>query len=418
MLNRLLIILQQMWRSFGIISALHMLSYALPLLIVPHLVKAVGLKWFGEIAWAQVLVGFFVNFIDYGLNYFATAEVAVNKHDKIKVNGIVSEVISTKMLLWLLGSVVFLAIVFFIPGFKSSWPVYVLAYGVTLGTVFNPVFLFQGMGAFVRMQVYTFLSRLVYFVGVWWLVNENIHYLRILWLNLLSVCVLVVLSVVWMNGQGFGFRFSTYSSLRQRIVGGFGVFISSLGATLALSAPMFVVKMLFNELVLGVYAVVDKLIFAVRTTVQMLGVSLVDKTSLALAEKNKEGLKGLRFLMWGLAAFWLLAYGLAILFADFISKVLLGEVSELFVKSLWVYGSLPLFMVLKQYKELLLVSGGRRRLFTKATVFSALSQLILGFATAYFFGFEGFLISLFLTELIFVGVVWLEQKRRPFESNG
>lgn len=112
MLNRLLIILQQMWRSFGIISALHMLSYALPLLIVPHLVKAVGLKWFGEIAWAQVLVGFFVNFIDYGLNYFATAEVAVNKHDKIKINSIVSEVISTKMLLWLLGSVVFLAIVF------------------------------------------------------------------------------------------------------------------------------------------------------------------------------------------------------------------------------------------------------------------------------------------------------------------
>ncbi len=407
-----------MWRSFGIISALHMLSYALPLLIVPHLVMAVGLKWFGEIAWAQVLVGFFVNFIDYGLNYFATAEVAVNKHDKIKINSIVSEVISTKLLLWLLGSVVFLAIVFFIPGFRSIWPVYVLAYGVTLGTVFTPVFLFQGMGAFVRMQGYTLLSRLMYFVGVWWLVSENQHYLRILWLNLISVCVLVVLSVVWMNRQGFGFRFTTYASLRQRIIGGFGVFISSLGATLALSAPMLVVKMLFNELVLGVYAVVDKLIFAVRTTVQMLGVSLVDKTSLALAEKNKEGLKGLRFLMWGLAAFWLLAYGLAILFADFISKVLLGEVSELFVKSLWVLGSLPLFMVLKQYKELLLVSGGNRTLFTKATVFSALSQLILGFATAYFFGFEGFLISLFLTELIFVGVVWLEQKRRPFESNG
>ncbi len=126
------------------LSGLQIITYILPIIILPYLFRVLGPDKFGLIAFAQAFVQYFMILTDYGFNISATKEIALCQNGKIKVPKVVAAVMTVKLALTFLSLAVLGAIVYFVPKFRNDWMIYVLSFGVVLGSTLFPAWFFQG----------------------------------------------------------------------------------------------------------------------------------------------------------------------------------------------------------------------------------------------------------------------------------
>src|SRR5271163_4818391 len=74
------------------LSWLQLITYVLPIIILPYLFRVIGPEKFGLIAFAQAFVQYFMILTDYGFSVSATKEIALHLEDKAKVCNIISAV--------------------------------------------------------------------------------------------------------------------------------------------------------------------------------------------------------------------------------------------------------------------------------------------------------------------------------------
>jgi PST family polysaccharide transporter len=62
------------------LSLLQIVTYALPIVIIPYLFRALGAEKFGLIAFAQAFVQYFMILTDYGFSITATKEISLCRY--------------------------------------------------------------------------------------------------------------------------------------------------------------------------------------------------------------------------------------------------------------------------------------------------------------------------------------------------
>ncbi|QPK17019.1 oligosaccharide flippase family protein [Pectobacterium versatile] len=67
-------------------------NYLIPLLIIPHLVRTMGIDGFGKYSFVLAVVQYFIILSDYGFNLSASKQVAVHKDNKNYISKIFTSV--------------------------------------------------------------------------------------------------------------------------------------------------------------------------------------------------------------------------------------------------------------------------------------------------------------------------------------
>ena len=79
-------------KNISYLGVVQGLNYILPLITLPYLVRVIGVEKFGVISLATAVISFFLVITDYGFNYTATREVALNKNNNEELVNIFSSV--------------------------------------------------------------------------------------------------------------------------------------------------------------------------------------------------------------------------------------------------------------------------------------------------------------------------------------
>ena len=84
---------KQVSQNMMYLTLLNFITYISPILLIPYLLKTVGEEKFGIYIFSWTFIFYFVYLVNYGFDFSATNQIAINKIDKYKISNIFFNII-------------------------------------------------------------------------------------------------------------------------------------------------------------------------------------------------------------------------------------------------------------------------------------------------------------------------------------
>lgn len=345
--NSELTTLQRLGDNFISLVILQVVNYLLPLLLIPYLIRILGIEGFGIYSFILAIILYGVKMSDYGFELSATYHISLHRNNQQKLNEIFSSVLSIKLLIALAYLLIISILIFFIDKLYLYKELIFLSFGVLFGYLMFPVWLFQGMERMRYIMYLNGLSKLLFFVSVFIFVNDASDLYVLLVLNSISTLIMGLVAL-YVSVKDFKMNFSLqpWKKLVFYLKDGWYVFTSKFAVEFYTTANMIILGFFATPLILGYYAVSLKIIQAMGSLLEPLTravypylVNVYQDSNESFIKRNKQ-LAGLIFLI-------MLPVSLGVgYWSEFILALITGkEVATLNVEILQVF-SLTLIIYL------------------------------------------------------------------------
>ena len=350
-------------------------NYFFPLLTVPYLVRVLGPEYFGLLAFATATIMYCMLITDYGFNLSATRQVSIHRDDKDKINEIFSSVIMIKTVLMMVSFGLMSLLVFNFEKFSQHWEVYYITFGMVIGQVLFPVWLFQGME---RMKYITYLnivSKGLFTLCVFIFVQEQADFLYVPLLTAMGFIVSGICSL-HIAKKKFNVRFiwQTSAMLKFQLAEGWHVFFSSIAISLYTISTSFILGLFTNNTVVGYFSAADKVVQAVKGLYGPVSQAIYPLISNKIHKDKQAGLAFIQKIIWVVGIGMFVMSTLLFLFAEHIVYLMLGEQYQQSVLPLQIMAYLPFIIALSNIFGIqTMLNLGYKREFSVFVTITALS---------------------------------------------
>lgn len=155
---------KQVLKNTFYLSIIEVIGILIPFISLPYIIKVVGAANFGKIALAQVVAGYFMILVNFGIDFTAAKFVSRNRERGKRLRLIVGAVTLFKTILLIIGLLLFSLLVFFWEKARADWFLYFSAYLICLTDVFFLSWFFQGIEKMFVITIVRSFSMLIYFV--------------------------------------------------------------------------------------------------------------------------------------------------------------------------------------------------------------------------------------------------------------
>lgn len=252
--------------NFFSLSVLQVLSYILPLLTLPYLVRVLGTEKFGLVMFAQAFIIFFHIFVDFGFNLSATREISLNRNDKEKITEIFSSVMLIKAALITISFIILSVIVFSFRKFSNDWELYYLSFLWVAGQALFPFWFFQGIERMKYVTIVNIVSKLTFTLLIFIVIQDQSDYIYVPLVNGIGFLLGGVISL-YIVYKTFNQKFKIYSfkTVKKYFLDSAQFFLSRVSVSIYTSSNAFVLGLHTNNIMVGHYVIAEKLYGALQS---------------------------------------------------------------------------------------------------------------------------------------------------------
>lgn len=244
-------------------------NYVLPLITIPYLVRVLGPDNFGQLAFAQALIQYFVIATNYSFDLSATRATALARDNPHELSSLFSSVTIIKLSFMLLGFLFMALLVTIFPVFNYNWTLYSIAYLTVVGNALFPVWLYQGLERMRHITVITIISRSSMVIAIFLMVNDESDYVMsaaflsggMLLAGIIALAYIPKIVKIKLCWPGF-------NRLYMDIADGWHIFVAMLGGSMYNNSNVFILGLVANPAVVGYFAAADRLIKAAQGIIQ------------------------------------------------------------------------------------------------------------------------------------------------------
>ena len=256
--------------NFVSLSVLQVVGFILPLLVIPYLIKVLGIEKFGLVFFAQAFLSYFIVFTDYGFNLSATRDISIQRNNNKKVSLIFNSVISTKFLLGIISFIVLSLLILLIPMLRKEYMLFYLSFFLVIGQLFFPVWFFQGIE---QMKFITYLSttaKLLFTCLIFVFVRKSSDYILINVFQGMGNVLASIISILFIKKKfDIKLKFPGFQRIKFELKNGWHILVSSFAVNVYINSNIIILGFFTNSIVLGYYSLAEKTMLAIR---QLLGV--------------------------------------------------------------------------------------------------------------------------------------------------
>ncbi len=277
-------------QNFLSLSVLQAANYLLPLIILPYLVRMIGVEKLGLIVFAQAVIQYFNIITDYGFHLSATRDIAANRNDTNRIAVIFSSVMAIKTVLLVAGFGILLLMVSLFDRFSSDATVYLLTYGTVLGNYLYPIWFFQGIERMKYITVLSILGRVIYIILLLIFVHQESDYIIVPLLNSIGMVAAGILSMAIAIAKfRVKLRLPPLTAIWDNFKRSSQFFLSRVAASADSSFNTVILGLFTSNEMVGYFAAAEKLFVAMRNAfmplVQALYPYMANRTNVPLFKK-------------------------------------------------------------------------------------------------------------------------------------
>jgi len=383
------------------LSTLQGVNYVLPLVVMPYLIRVIGLEKFGLLAFAQAFVQYFLILTDYGFNYSATREISLHRENQNKVSLIFSAVTAAKLLLLLICIILLGLILNFIPRFKNDWQVFVFSFGVVVANTVFPVWFYQGMEKMRYISVLNIIGGIVYALGIFLSVKSPADYLYV---PLLQSLIFLAVGIAGFSLAFVKFKvkftFRILGGMLRELRAGWQIFVSIVAINAYTNTRIFAVGLLTNNILTGYYSIAEKIAYVIQTfPLASFSQAIYPRLSKIFLKSRGRALKLMHKIQNSTVYIALIALPVIFILAPWIVKIICGAKYQPAISALRLLLVAVLFINANAFRVQFLLVAGRMDLYSKIHVIIAAAGLPLIFVLVYYLSYLGAAFSTIITEL-------------------
>ena len=350
MVNRITGIIQsnsQVLKNMTWLGVLQFANYLIPLLIIPYIVRVLGVDLFGKVSYAQNIISYLMIIVNYGFEYSATQEIAINNDDKTKLRSIFWTVIQFKTLLLLLTLLIWGILCFCFSKVEEDKLLYFYGMLVNVGIVLFPTWFFQGIEKMSKMTIFNFLIKALGAVFIVLLIHTSADYRIYLLIPSISYIIIGVIAFYYVIKKYELYPIHKETLLKKQVVRkGFPIFLNNIFGTLYTVAGMTILGFYISDHQLGIYSGAYKIIIAVIMLTSIpISIALFPVMSRKFNESIKDGLLFFRKSLIWVCGFALICSLSIFILSPIIVHILLGKGFEESIPLLRLFSFLPFLVI-------------------------------------------------------------------------
>src|SRR5690242_688263 len=399
-------------KNIAALSVLQLLNYALPIAVIPYLVRVLGPAHYGLLVFAQAAVYYANSITDYGFNYSATRLVARHREDAQALSRIFWSTIAAKTLLMIACFIVLAGLIAVVPVFRAHATLLAACCMLVLGNVLFPMWFFQGMEEMGAITTAQAIAKMSLIPLVFLFVKNQDHFVRAAALQSGTAVLAGIIGIPLL------FRVAPIDWYRPRIKDviesfreGWDVFMSTAAITVYTSTNTVVLGFMSGEAQVGYFGAANRIINGSQGVLIPVTQALYPHLN-SMAVKSRDAAVALirKILLWILLIS--VAASLAFLVgAGPISHIALGRDFDGSIVPLRWMSLLPILLGLSNvFGVQTMLTFGMNGEFNRIVTSSAVINLLLTFPFAYFWGATGAAIAIVLTELFVTTAMFLKVK--------
>lgn len=387
--------------------ALQGLTYVVPLLVLPYLMKVLGAEKFGYIGFAQSICTYLMILVDFGFNLSATKKIALVRENAEKRNQVFAETVIAKTLL-LLGAAVVLFIVGLIPAYAIYRETMWIMFLMVVSNAYLFVFLFQGMGYIKWVTVVNAVAKLSVLPLVFFLVKGPDDYLLAAFIQAMVYVVATALSwVVVCYKRWVSFVKVGWKAVKAAFCQSFPLFVSTAATSVYVACYVVILGYFVEPSQVGQYAAVEKIMralcYLLLTPILQVMYPYISRLG---ANDSVQAQKIMRYTLWVVLLFMVAAT----VFMLVVPSYFIQYIGDSYVgteKVFYVMAFAPLFIgvggVLGQLGLLALGNESDKKKFRNVYLLATAISIIAILVFPLLAGIEGAAMALLLTEVIVCG---------------
>jgi polysaccharide transporter, PST family len=235
-----------------------LVSYLVPLVLIPFLARVLGPTALGLVVLAQSFGIWLSLILEYGFSFSATRSVAVACAEKASADEIAASVLGSKAVLLAVSLLVTALCLWAIPYFRSSPRYFLLAWVGAAAQGFFPLWYFQGTQNLVHPSLLTLGVRLAATLATLLVVRTPDDGWMVLALQAGAGVLLLVVGNFWLYREVSLVR-PRWAAVKAMLRQGATIFLFTAASSVYSLANLFLLSALVTPLALGYYAGADRL---------------------------------------------------------------------------------------------------------------------------------------------------------------
>ena len=273
---------------------------------------------------------------------------------------------------------------------------------------YNPIWIYQAQESFKRINHIIFWSKLIYVVGIYFLVQKPEDYVYVV--GVLGVSNTIIYG--W-----FYYKISKNTKLSAKRVWVFiqqnkSIVLSNFSISLYTQAPVFIINTVLGNTYAGIYKIIDLFIVAFRSYLGVFFNVTYPTYCNLLATRFNDAKKYLLKMTAFNLFFLLITCVIAILIMPYIIDYfnVTNNVKEgLKLASFLLFLPIIVALNIPFYQTLLFKNQHKKILVILST--ALLIMIVLGFILTYSYGLYGIIATLYITEIFVTGSMWITGKK-------
>jgi len=249
--------------SFLSIGFLQFINMLLPLIVLPYLVRVIEPDYFGLVSVALSVIMLFNLFVEFGFNLSATKSVAVNRDQIKKVSDLFFTVWYSKILLLILSISILFFLSQYIDYISGNRMLFYVTFGLVIGNLMLPVWFFLGLEKMKYITIITVTLKVFATVSVFFFIKERDDYILFPLINSIATIISGVIAFFFAIFKfNLIFVSPSYKRIIEQLRLSFHFFLSRFATQGGRHVVIALIGSNFGNLIVGFYAMADKLYMA------------------------------------------------------------------------------------------------------------------------------------------------------------